>query len=208
MNGCCRNTPTIWNFKETRILANQQRTATRTLCIFATGFEIVFGIIRENNDANTVILFARTGSPVECCMKCIDCTDASKGHVNNIAVSETVISKTVLIALCKHIENVCSGWFRTIQCRFSTQIHPTNIPRIDAISIDKTHDGHSTHRCSIFVNIRDGHGLQAQPFVQFSIVCPAHFCEVTHVHVQARKMNCHIVNPNVDHTLPPNFAYL
>ena len=141
-------------------------------------------------------------------MESINGSNASKGHVDNVTVSEAINAKTVLIALCKHVENVGGCWFCSIESRFSTEVHSSDISWIDSVTIDKAHNGHRTHGCSIFVNIGNGHCFQTKALVEFTIVSASHFSKITHVHVQTWEMYCNIINSNVDHDDAPILVYL
>ena len=208
VNRSGRYAPAIGYFEKTRVLTNQQSSTAGTLRVFSTGFKIVLCVVREDDDTNAIIFLARASSPVECRVECIDCTDARKGHVDNVTVPEAVFAKSVLIPLCKHIENVGCCWLCSVKSGFCSEIHPANVSRVDTVPVDQLHNRHGAHRCRIFVDIRNSHSFQTESFVQLSIVCSAHFCEVTHVHVQAWKVNRNIINPNVDHAYPAILAYL
>ena len=141
-------------------------------------------------------------------MKGINCSNAGKGHVDNVTVSEAINAKSVLIALCKHIENVGSCWFCSIKSRFSTEVHSSDISWIDSITVDEAHDGHRSHSCGIFVDVRNGHCFQTKALVEFTVVCASHFSKITHVHIQTREMYRNIINSNVDHVVAPILVYL
>ena len=56
-----------------------------------------------------------TGDPVKRGVEGIDCTDACKGHVDHIASLETIASKSVLVTLSQHVNNVGGRRFGAVK---------------------------------------------------------------------------------------------
>ena len=130
-------------------------------------------------------------------MECIDCSDTGEGHVDNIAISETIVAMISSVALLEHVDDVgCSG-LRSIKCGFGTEIDPTDRSWIEAIAVDEACDSIRSHRCGVLMGIWDSHCIEAKTFVQFVIVSAPKSGEVSHVEKEARKVNCNIIDSYV-----------
>ena len=129
-------------------------------------------------------------------MESINRSNACKGHVHHVACLEAVVSKAFSVPLRQHVNDVGRRWFGAVKSGFGPEVHSPNGSRVKPVSVDELHDGHGAHGCRVFVNVRDGHGLQTEAFAELPVVRSTKVGKVLHVHVQTWKMNGDVVNSN------------
>ena len=101
-----RDAPDIGYLQQSWVVANQDGAATSALRVLTGGAQVVLGVVSEDDDSDPSLVLAATGDPVECVVHGIDSTDASESQVDDVAVSEAVLTVDRGVSLLEHIHDV------------------------------------------------------------------------------------------------------